>query len=614
MKLIARTLISIATVASPLAAQRGGQQLPPPTPIDSSIVRRSGAGFVVNFDDQPLRVVFSALAEASGLNIVQTNIPLRNTTLHMGQAVTREQMLEVIKGIAASNGIAVVEGPTLVRLEGVAQVAQPNVQQLAQQAQLQAQQQLFIYRLKHASAVQLAPVLQTLFSGLQRGITTQAQVNANPLAALLGLGGGAGGGGFAPVGGAAGGGGLAPIVAGGGAAGGGAAGGGAAGGGAAGGGAAGAGAADAAAAAAAAGRGGGGAGRGAGRGAAVQALAQAQTASALSAAAADIRVVAEESSNSLIIRATQADYQLIQTVLGGVDLRPLQVLIEVTIAEVTRTHDLNYGLSGTANNKPKTGNGTTGTATQPSQAGTDDFLLALTGGKGTVNFNVAINALQSRGDVRVLSLPVIIAENNRQAILNVGSSRPFVQISQTVPNDPTGRVQTVQYIDVGTVLTITPTINPDGYVNLQISQTDNSATNEIAFDAPVINKREATTQIFIHDGQTTVIGGLADNSDSKTRTGIPYLSQIPIIGWLFGSHVINKETSELFLFLTPHVIFSDDDIDKLREAVKNGSELLQTIPTGARIRPGTDTISVPLIRPDSAKAKTDTIKKKPPTA
>src|SRR5262249_31786614 len=213
-----------------------------------------------------------------------------------------------------------------------------------------------------------------------------------------------------------------------------------------------------------------------------------------------------------------------QQVLGGVDLRPLQVLIEVTIAEVTRTHDLNVGVStkGTSNT-PKSANGTTGTATLPSSASDRDFILELTGGKGSINFDVAINALQTRGDVRVLSLPVIIAENNRQAVLNVGSSRPFVQISQTVPNDPTGRVQTVQYIDVGTVLTITPTINPDGYVNLVVSQTDNSATNQVQFDAPVIDKREATTQIFIRDGQTTVIGGLAGNTHTTQQSGIPFL-------------------------------------------------------------------------------------------
>lgn len=569
-------LIAAILLAAPLAAQRGGQPPPKPTPIDSSILRRAGAGFVVNFDDQPLRIVFSALAEASGLNVVQTNIPNRTTTLHMGQPVTREQMLDVIKGIATSNGITVVEGPALVRLEGVAPVAQPSPQQLAQQQAQVAQQQLFIYRLKHASAVQLGPVLQSLFTGLSRGGNAAQNAANNPFAALLGLGGQQG-----PVIGNV----TVPPVAVGNAAGGGAGGGGGVGGGAGG----------------AAGR---GAVPGAGRGGALGQLAQAQANLALSAAAADIRIQAEESSNSLLIRATQADYALIQQVLGGVDLRPLQVLIEVTIAEVTRSHDLNVGVSGKASNTPKTGNGTTVKGTQPSSSGDRDFILQLTGGKGVINFDVAISALQSRGDLRVLSLPVIIAENNRQAVLNVGSSRPFVQVSQTVPNDPTGRVQTIQYIDVGTVLTITPTINPDGYVNLIVSQQANSATNEIQFNAPVISKREASTQVFIRDGQTTVIGGLADNSQSKTVSGIPFLSKIPGIGWLFGSHVTNKSTSELFLFLTPHVIFSDTDVDKLREAVKDGSALLQTVPVGARIIPKADTIKPP--------SRPDTLPKKPP--
>ena len=207
----------------------------------------------------------------------------------------------------------------------------------------------------------------------------------------------------------------------------------------------------------------------------------------------------------------------IQQILGGVDLRPLQVLIEVTIAEVARTHDLDVGVSGssvpdggTDGRRHRDASARRARATSCSQ---------LTGGNGTINYDVAIAALQERGDVRVLSLPVIIAQNNRQAVLNVGSSRPFVQVSQSVPIDPTGRVQTVQYIDVGTVLTITPTINPDGYVNLQVTQTDNSATNEVQFDAPIINKREATTQIFIRDGQTTVIGGLADNTQRSTDVG-----------------------------------------------------------------------------------------------
>jgi len=202
---------------------------------------------------------------------------------------------------------------------------------------------------------------------------------------------------------------------------------------------------------------------------------------------------------------------------------------------------------------------------------------------------------------------VIIAQNNRQATLNVGSSRPFVQISQTVANDPTGRVQTVQYIDVGTVLTITPTINPDGYVNLVISQTDNSASNQVQFDAPIINKREAQTQIFIRDGQTTVIGGLAGKSHSKQDSGIPLLSRIPLLGaLLFGRTTVNEETSELYLFLTPHIISTDADMDKLRNAVKDGSDLLKDVNIDPRIVPKTDTL--PPFRRDTL-LKRDTTRK-----
>jgi type II secretory pathway component GspD/PulD (secretin) len=130
----------------------------------------------------------------------------------------------------------------------------------------------------------------------------------------------------------------------------------------------------------------------------------------------------------------------------------------------------------------------------------------------------------------------------------------------------------------------------------------------VQFNAPIINKREATTQVFIRDGQTTVIGGLADNTQSNSTSGIPILSRIPGLGWLFGNKQRNRETSELFLFLTPHVIFTDTDVDKLREAVKTNSELLQTVPIEARIKPAPDTITVRIPPP-----KPDTVVRKPPT-
>jgi type II secretory pathway component GspD/PulD (secretin) len=594
MSIVRRILIlSLIGLAQPVAAQRG-QTRPPASKADTT---KKQQGVSLDFQDQDLKVVLDALAAAGDLNVSMTNIPRQTVTVHMGRPVSREGMIELVKSIAESNGLKVTESPTLIQISGPTpeppgrqqQQQQSLAQQLLQQQQQQQQMRLFTYRLKHASAIQLAPVLTNLFSGFA-GVRTTGNTtiipNANGGFTTINTGPATPPGNITfgqpntaipnPFNPNAGGGNANP------------------------------------------GRGGN-----AGRGAQEQAVANERAVQnalanrlaqvtqsvtgALSSQAGDIRIIAEESSNSLLVRATESDFQLVQQIIGTVDLRPLQVLIEVTIAEVQRTHDLDLGVSGNVKRIPKGKTAADVTATAPSQASARDFIVQLTGGNGTIKYDVAIAALQERGDVRVLSLPVIIAQNNRQATLNVGSSRPFVQVSQTVPNDPTGRVQTVQYIDVGTVLTITPTINPDGYVNLVVSQTDNSASNQVQFDAPIINKREAQTQIFIRDGQTTVVGGLAGKSHNTQTSGIPFFSRIPLIGpLLFGRTTVNEETSELYLFLTPHIITSDADMEKLRNAVKDGSDLLKDVNIDPRLVPKTDTL--PPFRRDTL-LKRDTTRK-----
>jgi general secretion pathway protein D len=509
----------------------------------------------------------------------------------MGQQVTKAEALDVLRGVAEINGLKMTEGPSLIRIEGTRAITTQQVQQ--QQAQ-QAQLKLFTYRLKHASAVTLAPVLMSLLTGT--GTTAQGafvpNVFGNGVVGVPGaggVGGGAGGGGRggAGGGGAAGRGGAAGVIADG-------------------------------------GRGGAGgaitfnnpgaANNAAGVGIA-QALQQAFGGGTLTAASSQMRIVAEDATNSLIVRATDSDWALVQQVLGAVDLRPLQVLIEVTIVQVQRTHDLSLGIGGTQTRKNASG-GTDTTISFPSQAGVNDIVALLTGGNGSVKYSAAINALQSRGDVKVLSLPLVIAQNNKQAILNVGQNVPFVQVSQSAAIVGTGLVQTIQYQSVGTTLTITPIINPDGYVNLTVSQTDDNATNDVQFNAPIISQRQASTQVFIKDGQTTVIGGLTDNTTSLTVSGIPILSRIPWIGGiLFGSTKKTVTADELYLFLTPHVVSSDEDIDKLREATKSQSVLLEETNVNARIVPRGDTIQIgdPVKKPAGAsKAKPDsTVKKRP---
>ena len=547
MQLRTRITLAAIVLAVPLASQQN-----PPKP--AAAAAQAKQGYALDFQDQDIRVVLLALAEAGGINLNFNNLPARKVTLRMGQAADKAEIASMIKAIAEANDLTVSEVGSLMLVAGPPVVAPLTRDQLAQQTAVQNQMQLYTYRLKHSSATELAPVLTALFAGASSsgGRTS----TGSPVASFSnlsgangrGLGGGRGGRG----GGAA--------------------------------------AADATQATVV-------------TGAPGQLLQQIFGGAGLSNTAADIRVVGEESSNTLMVRATASDWALIQQVISGIDLRPLQVLIEVTIAEVARTSDLNVGVSGVGVNKSGS---RTDSASFPSAASARDFILKLTQGNGAINYNVALNALQSRGEVRVLSLPVVIAQNNKQAILNVGSRVPFVSVSQNVTTGTTPTtVQTVQYLDVGTVLTITPTINADGYVNMAVNQTDNSVTTTPQFDNPVINTREATTQVFLRDGQTTVIGGLAGKSTNKTVEGIPLLSKIPFIGkWLFSHTTESHSTSELFLFLTPHVIYTDTDVDQLRNAVNSNTDLLREVPTGARFTPAGDTIHVGL-PPDSTRRRPD---------
>ncbi len=277
----------------------------------------------------------------------------------------------------------------------------------------------------------------------------------------------------------------------------------------------------------------------------------------------EVQIVPDETTNSLLIRAQANDYATIRQAIDALDIRPLQVFIEVLIAEVRRTTSLDLGVSANIQ-KDKDGNLTSGSLTSGTP---NDFLVRFTRG-GSVQIDVALSALSQRGNVRILSRPLIIAENNLEARILVGSQRPFVQVFRSLPTGDAVRDQVVQYRDVGTVLSLLPTINSDGYVNMQVRQEVSSATSEQQFGAPVISTREASTHLFVRDGQTVVIGGLADRQVERTKSGIPGLNSLPIIGGLFGSTHDSDIQGELYLFLTPHIVATDADADLLRRGVE----------------------------------------------
>jgi general secretion pathway protein D len=273
--------------------------------------------------------------------------------------------------------------------------------------------------------------------------------------------------------------------------------------------------------------------------------------------AGDVTIIPDARGNTLLVRASRQDFALIQAAVAELDVRPLQVLIEVLIAEVRRDRALNFGVDISLPRTPMRG---TESTVEASSAGTSvgDFVVKVMN-LGSTHVDATMRAAASRGDATILSRPVLLAANNEHAEINVGSQRPFVQLSRVLPTDNSSRDQVIQYKDVGTKLQITPTISADGYVMLQITQEINAATAEQQFNAPVISTRSVDTRLLVKDGQTIVLGGLTDEQKEVTQSGIPILSSIPLVGGFFGRASRNRSETELFLFVTARVIRSDEE-------------------------------------------------------
>jgi general secretion pathway protein D len=274
-----------------------------------------------------------------------------------------------------------------------------------------------------------------------------------------------------------------------------------------------------------------------------------------------VTIVPDELTNSLLIRASQTDFDVLREAVDQLDIRPLQVLIEVLIVEVQRNRTLAFGSSFFLPPQPADKGGGTVDATVTG-ASLGDLVIRLMN-LGHAQVDATLTAAASRGDVQIISRPILLASNNTEARFLVGSQRPFIQVSRSLPTDAPSRDQVVQYKDVGTRLTVRPTINQDGYVSLVIQQEIDAATSEVAFDAPVISTREAETQVLVRDGQTIVLGGLRDHQRDVTQGGVPILSSLPLIGGLFGSATRQTSETELYLFLTPRILRTDADADSV---------------------------------------------------
>lgn len=287
----------------------------------------------------------------------------------------------------------------------------------------------------------------------------------------------------------------------------------------------------------------------------------------------DVTIVPDGRANSLLMRANRNDFELIRAAVEQLDVPALQVLIEALVVE--RRSDRGSGLSVDGAIGPtdinKSGTTITGTG---GGVGLADFVIKVMN-IGGLELDAALRIAIARGEVRIVSRPVVLTENNHEATMVVGSQRPFVQIARALPTDGAVRDQVVQYKEVGTKLSVRPTISSDGSVQLEVMQEISNATGETQFNAPVISQRSVQTQLLVRDGQTIVLGGLTDRQQDKISGGIPFLSSIPFLGGLFGHWRRVTTETELLIFLTPRVIRNDADAERLSKPLRERAGRIQ---------------------------------------
>lgn len=321
--------------------------------------------------------------------------------------------------------------------------------------------------------------------------------------------------------------------------------------------------------------------------------------------AGPVQLVPDTRNNAILVLSTPQDFATIQEAIQQLDVRPLQVLIEAVVVEVRRDEDFHLSV-GAAVPPDDEGEGVSADLRGALSLDTPGEVALQVLGIGGRGAEVVVRALAEEADVRILSRPAVLAQNNREARILVGEERPFTQLFRALPTDQSIQDRVVTFRPVGTELVITPTINRDGFVNLHVLQMISNATAQVQFGAPVIDTREAETQVLVRDGHTAVLGGLVDRQQEARRSGIPLLKDIPVLGALFGTTTTTDVATELFILLTPHVIRTDDDLEEAVESVREREAIREELERSVPILPPRDLDSLPLrdsIRPDTLRPR-----------
>ena len=318
----------------------------------------------------------------------------------------------------------------------------------------------------------------------------------------------------------------------------------------------------------------------------------------------EVRFIPNQDLNLLLVKASPRDYAIINDIIEKLDILPRQVMIDVIIVDVKLNDGMEYGIQWLLKQKKITLNGDRYSSdvalSFPSELGNleKDTLL----GKGLSGLTYGlfdsagdlaglIRLIASKTDTNLLASPNILAVDNKESTIEAGEEVPTKTGETTTATGST--TQSIQYRQTGFILKVKPSINDSGVVRLEVTQeySEVSSRDTGGAESPAFIKRKAATNLVAHDGQTVVIGGLIKQTQNAVSAGIPYLQDIPVLGYLFGGSQVSKDKSELLIAITPHVIRSKEQVDDLTAQFVGRVKALKDVieeAKGAKASPSTD--------------------------
>jgi general secretion pathway protein D len=303
----------------------------------------------------------------------------------------------------------------------------------------------------------------------------------------------------------------------------------------------------------------------------------------------NVRVMSDDLNNTILIWGTRAEFEKIEATLKRLDLPPTQVLIEASIIEVTLDDTLNYGLQwafdgSVGNNYQGIGQlSGSGEKVNPltgdlANAAAQGFTYSLVNSVGKIR--VALNALAKKTDIKMISNPSLMVLDNHMAMMTVGNQVPVLSSTTNYINNDNASTSTVQYRDTGVNLAVTPSVNAGNLVTMQIDQTVTDVSNtgtSTANNQPTFMQRQISSKVAVRSGESIVLGGLIKDSETRGKSGVPLLQDLPLVGNLFSTNSRGGGRTELLVVITPKVVRSDVDVREISEDLRDRLKGLQSI-------------------------------------